>query len=125
MMEILSSFQARSFMVNCPKVPTPTSTRAVRWILQVMLSEPRHHILWILGIPAVNAWDKVNIFGTPATRIISLADVPHWSAPDHVLGEATSVGISVTRSELDYSYKTDFQNWRENQDFGRQNISMS
>ena len=28
-------------------------------------------------------------------------------------------------SELDYSYKTDFENWRENQDFGGQNISMS
>ena len=33
--------------------------------------------------------------------------------------------MSGTRSELDYSYKTDFQKWRENQDFGCQNIPMS
>ena len=33
--------------------------------------------------------------------------------------------MSATRSELDYSYKIDFQNGRENQDFGRQIISMS
>ena len=30
-----------------------------------------------------------------------------------------------TRSEQNYSYKTDFNIWRGNQDFGRQNISMS
>ena len=33
--------------------------------------------------------------------------------------------MSATRSEQNYSYKNDFQNWRENQDFGRQNILMS
>ena len=33
--------------------------------------------------------------------------------------------MSITRSELEYSYKTDFQHWRKNQDFGRQNISLS
>ena len=32
--------------------------------------------------------------------------------------------MTAKRSELDYSYKTDFQNWWENQDFGRKNISM-
>ena len=33
--------------------------------------------------------------------------------------------MSATRSEQDYSYNIGFQIWRENQDFGRQNISMS
>ena len=78
-----------------------------------------------LGILAVNASDEFNNFGTPATIFRGPTDGPHWSAPDHVFGEATAVGMSGKRSELDYSYKTDFQNWRENQDFRRQNNSMS
>ena len=47
------------------------------------------------------------------------------SPPDRVFGEATALGMSATKSEIDYSSKPDFQNWRETQDFGRQNISMS
>ena len=39
--------------------------------------------------------------------------------------EATAVDMSETRLEQDYRYKNDFQIWRENQDFGSQNISMS
>ena len=45
--------------------------------------------------------------------------------PDHVFREATVVGMSATWSELDYISETNFQNWWENQDFGRQNILMS
>ena len=52
-------------------------------------------------------------------------DGPHFYAPDHVFGEATAFGMIATRSEQKYSYKTDFVIWRENQAFGRQNISMS
>ena len=52
-------------------------------------------------------------------------DGSHCSAPDHVFGEATAVGMIWKWLERDYKYKTDFQHWRENQDFGRQNISMS
>ena len=32
--------------------------------------------------------------------------------------------MSTTRSDKDYSYKTDFQIWRGNKNFGRQNILM-
>ena len=66
-----------------------------------------------LGLPAVNTSYEFNTFGTPATRVRKPTDRPHWYATDHVSGEATMVGMSRTRSELDYSYKTDFQNWRE------------
>ena len=59
-----------------------------------------------LGLLAINAMDEFNIFSTPATRIRRPTDGPHWYTPDHV-------------------FETDFQNWRENHDFGRQNISMS
>ena len=78
-----------------------------------------------LGILAVNISNEINIFGTPATRIRSPMDGSHWSTPDHFFGEATAVGMSATRSELDHSLKTDFQSWRINQDCGRQNISMN
>ena len=78
-----------------------------------------------LGLLAVNASDELRSFGTPATRLGSLADVPNWSAPVHVFGSFTAVGMSGTRSEQNYSYKTDFETKRENQDFGRQNISLS
>ena len=78
-----------------------------------------------LGLLAINASYEVNIFGTPATIIRNQTYGTHWSAPDHIFGGDTAVGMSTTRSEQDYRYKTDLGIWRENQDFGRQNISMS
>ena len=42
-----------------------------------------------------------------------------------VFGEGTAVGMSGMRSEQKYSSKTDFETRKENQDFERQNISMS
>ena len=78
-----------------------------------------------LGLPAVNTSDEFNTFGTPATMVRRPMDGSHWSAPDHVSGESTLVGMSRTRPEQNYSYKTVFEIWRENQDFGRQNNSMS
>ena len=60
-----------------------------------------------LGILAVNTLDEFNTFGTPATRVRSPTTGPHWSAPDHVFVKVTVVGMSGTKSELDYSYKTD------------------
>ena len=33
--------------------------------------------------------------------------------------------MSVEKSDHDYSYNTYFETWRENQEFERQNISMS
>ena len=78
-----------------------------------------------LGLLAVNKLYEVNIFVAPATRIRRPTDVTHWYVLDHVFGKATAFGMRTTRSELEYSYKTDFQNWGGNQDFGRQNISTS
>ena len=78
-----------------------------------------------LGLPAVNTSDEFNTSGTPATRFRRTMYGPHWSVPDHVFGEVKVVGMSGTSSELNYSYKNGFEIWRKNQDFGRQNISMS
>ena len=56
-----------------------------------------------LGILAINASDKLNTFGTPATRVRRPTDGTHWSTPYHVFGEATVAGMNRTRLELDYS----------------------
>ena len=78
-----------------------------------------------LGLLDVNTLDEFSILCNPTTRIIRSMDVFHMSALNHVFGEATMVGINVARSDHDYIYKTDFEIWREKQDFGRQNISIS
>ena len=63
---------------------------------------------------------KAVSLNTPATSIRRPTDGFHWSAPDHVFGEATAVGMLAAKSDLDYRYKTDFEIWRENQEFKRQ-----
>ena len=45
--------------------------------------------------------------------------------PDNVFGESTAVGMSAAESYHNYNYKTDFEIWREDQEFERQNILMS
>ena len=75
-----------------------------------------------LGIPDVNTLDELGMQGTPAARIRRPTDGSHWFAPDHVFGKAIAVIMSATRLEQDYIFKTDFNIWKENQDFGRQNI---
>ena len=67
----------------------------------------------------------MGILGTPDIRIIRPTYEYHWSATDNVFGLATAVGMSAERLDQDYRYKPDFEIWRENQDFGRQNISTS
>ena len=78
-----------------------------------------------LGIPTINTLDESSVLGTLATRIWSPIDVSYWRAPDHIFGEAKEVGMSAAKSDHDYNYKTDFEIWRGNQEFERQNISMS
>ena len=63
-----------------------------------------------LGIPDVNILDEFNTSGTSSTRFRRLKGGPHRSAPDHILGEFTAVRMSGTKSELNYRYKTDFEN---------------
>ena len=79
----------------------------------------------LLGVLVVNALDELRSFSTPTTIFKRPTDESNWSAPGHVFGEVTEVGMSWTRSEQNYSYKNDFETRRENQDFGPQNISMS
>ena len=62
-----------------------------------------------LGILAVNASDELNPFCTPDTRARQPTNGYHWSGLGHVSGEVTAVGMRRTRSEQNYSYKTDFE----------------
>ena len=77
------------------------------------------------GIPDINTFNENGVLGTPVTRILRPADGSHWSAPGCVFGDATAVRMSAANSDHDYNYKTDFDIWRENQEFKHQNISMS
>ena len=46
-------------------------------------------------------------------------DTAHWSALNHIFGKTTAAGDDVSEKS-DYNYKTDFETWRENQEFERQ-----
>ena len=78
-----------------------------------------------MRLPAISTLNESGVLGTPDTRIRRPGCVSHCRAPDHVFGETTAVGMSVSKSGHDYSHETDFEIWRENQKFEHQNISMS
>ena len=78
-----------------------------------------------LGFSTINALDESSAISTPATIIQRPVDGSHWSGPDYVFGKATSIGMSAAKSDHDYNYKTEFQIWKENKEFERQNISIS
>ena len=67
-----------------------------------------------LGLLTINSLDESSGISTPATIIQRPLDGDHWSAPDHVFGEATLVGVSEVKSDHDYTYKTEFQIWKGN-----------
>ena len=77
-----------------------------------------------LGIPAVNASDEFNALVPLATIVSRPTNGSHWSVPGHAFGEAKAFGMSGARLEQNYSYKTDFEIRRKNQNFGHQDISM-
>ena len=66
-----------------------------------------------LVILFINTSNELGVLSTPATIIRRPTDGSHWSVSDHIFGEATVVRISAARSNQDYSYKTDFEIWRE------------
>ena len=77
-----------------------------------------------MGLLAINKLDESSTLSTPSMRIRYPLDGSHWSLLDHVLGEATTLVMSAWKSDHDYNYKTEFQIWKENKEFERQNISM-
>ena len=62
-----------------------------------------------LGLSTNNALDEGSGISTPATRIQRPTDGDHWSAPNHIFGETTAVGVSKAKYDYNYTYKTEFQ----------------
>ena len=67
-----------------------------------------------LGYWTINALDKSSGLITRAARIRRTSNGAHCSAPNHVFGETTAVGVSEAKSDHDYNYKTEFRIWKEN-----------
>ena len=61
----------------------------------VQTKAPHFIYMWI---PAINILNESVDIGTPVTIIRRPTDVPHWSMPDHVFGEATAVIMSAAKS---------------------------
>ena len=77
-------------------------------LINVVQTEAPHFV--DLELPAINTSNELGVLGTTSTRIKRLRYGYHWTMLDHVLGKKTAVGISLARSDQDYSYKTDFKN---------------
>ena len=78
-----------------------------------------------LGLSSVHTSDELGSVLFPNARIGRPVDRSNWIPPGHLIGEVTTDIVSRTRSEQNYISKNDFETRRENQDFGRQNYSMS
>ena len=78
-----------------------------------------------MGIAFVHTSDELGSIFIPATRIGPPTDGSNWLLSSHSIGEVTVDRVSRTASEKDYNAKTDLETRRGNQDFGRQNNSMS
>ena len=78
-----------------------------------------------LRLSTTNSLDEGSGLSTPTTRILRPMYGANWSAPNHIFGENTEVGLSKSKSDYDYNYKTNFQIWKENKEFERKNISRS
>ena len=78
-----------------------------------------------MGSSAINTFYEISGLSTPTTRIQRPTDGSHWITPDHIFGEATELVMCAVKSDHDYNFKTEFQIWKENQDFDHQNILMS
>ena len=78
-----------------------------------------------LGLAYVHTSDELGYVVIPTTRIGTPMDGSKWLPTSHCIGEVTADRVSRTGSEQDYNAKTDFETRRENQDFERQNNSMT
>ena len=79
----------------------------------------------VLVFSTINALDESSGLVIPATIIQKPMDGSHWSAPNHVFGGTTELGVSEAKSDYDYNYKTEFQIWKENKEFERKKKLMS
>ena len=72
-----------------------------------------------LGLSTNDVLDKGASIWNPYTRVGRPTYAAHWSTLGHIFGKTTAVGNYVI-AKSDYNYKTDFDTWRENQEFESQ-----
>ena len=71
-----------------------------------------------LGLSTTDTLDKGAGLWTPATRVERQTDVTHWISLEHIYGETTAVGDTVSlKSDYDNNYNTDLEIWKENKEF--------
>ena len=78
-----------------------------------------------LGLSNVHTSEKIGSVFIPTTRIGTPTDGSNCLLTGYHIGGVAADRVSKMGSEQDYNAKTDFETRRENQDSGRQNISMS
>ena len=77
-----------------------------------------------LGLSNIDALDKGASLWTPTIRVGRPMDISYWNAPGYIFVKTIAVGDSVSEKS-DYNYKNDFETWRENLEFERQNNASS
>ena len=78
-----------------------------------------------MGLSSVHTSDEIGSVFIPTTRIVTPTDGSNCLPPGNHIGKVTEDRVNRAGSDQDYNDKTDFENRRENQDFGHQNSSMS
>ena len=81
-----------------------------------------------LGLSSVHTLDELRSVFITTTRIIMLAYGSNWLPPGHRIGKVTADRVIRTQPEKNYNPKSYFETNKGgvvNQDFGRQNNSMS
>ena len=78
-----------------------------------------------MGLTTIDTLYEGSGISKPATIIRRSTDGAHWSTPNHIFDETIAVGVSEAKYDYGYNYKTEFQIWKENKKFERQNILMS
>ena len=73
----------------------------------------------------VNTTDKLGSVIIPTNRVKMPKNGSNWLHPGHDIEEAAADGVSETRANNHYNFKSDFEAMREIQDFEQENISMS
>ena len=78
-----------------------------------------------LGLVSIHTSEKLGSVLIPTTIIITQTGYPNWIPDSHSIVEVAADRVIRIGSEQNYNDKTDFKTWRINQDFGRQNNSIS
>ena len=80
------------------------------------------------GLSDVNTTDELGSVFVPTNRVRRSTDGSNWLPPGNDISEATADRVSGAKEKNHYNFKSEFETRRDkmvDQDFGRQNDSMS